>query len=116
MRPGFRRPRPADAARLGLAVALLARPGLPVRWTGSAGGPGVERTVRILGVRYLVQSTVGLSVRAGWLRRADSGVDVIHAASMLWFARAFPRQRRLALLSSLTALGFATLDLREQTR
>lgn len=112
----MRTPRPADALRVTLGAILFARPELAVRGTGSPDGVWVRRTVRILGVRYLLQSIAGLAVHRKWLRVADSGVDVVHAASMLVFAREFPDHRRMALLSGAAALVFAALDVTEQTR
>jgi hypothetical protein len=112
----MRTPRPADALRVTLGATLLVRPDLAVRGTGSPDGVWVRRTVRVLGARYLLQSTLGLAVHRQWLRAADSGVDVIHALSMLGFARQFPAHRRMALLSGAVALTFAALDVTEQTR
>ncbi|MBV9831586.1 MAG: hypothetical protein JOZ82_08295 [Marmoricola sp.] len=110
------KPRPADGLRLTLGVVLVARPDLAVRWTDSPDGTGVRRTVRILGARYLLQSGVGLTVRRRWLRVADTGVDLIHALSMLGFARAFPDHRRMALTSAGAAVAFAALDAKEHVR
>ncbi len=112
----MRRPRPADAARAGLGVVLLSRPALVVQLTDSPDGTAVRRVVRLLGARYLLQSTVGLVVTRRWLRLADTGVDVVHAGSMVGFAKAFPAHRRMAVTSAAAALLFAGLDLTEETR
>ena len=115
-RPAPRRPRPADAARVALGTALLARPGLAVRCTRSPDGAWPRRIARILGIRYVMQSTAGLATHRPWLRAADTGVDVVHAVSMLGFARAFPRHRRMAWASAAAALVFAALDATERGR
>jgi hypothetical protein len=111
-----RRPRPADAARLTVGALLLARPEMAVRVTRTPDGTGTRRVVRLLGARYLLQSTVGLAVTRQWLRLADTGVDVVHAGSMLGLAKAFPTHRRMALASAATAVLFAGLDLTERSR
>jgi hypothetical protein len=108
--------RTADRGRLALGAALLARPGIAVRVTGSPDGKGVRRTVRILGARYVVQSLGGSLVERPWVHTADTGVDVVHAVSMLGFARVFPRHRRLSLVSAGLALVFAGLDVTEPVR
>lgn len=87
-----------------------------MRWTASPDGVWPRRTARILGARYVLQSTVGLAVHRPWLRAADTGVDVVHAISMLGFARVFPRHRRMALVSGAAALAFAALDATERAR
>jgi hypothetical protein len=111
-----RKPRPADAARITMAAVLLTRPALAVRGTGSPDSTRIRRVVRLLGARYLLQATTGLLVHRPWLRAADSGVDLIHALSMLGFAHEFPAHRRMALLSGAAALTFAVLDFTEQAR
>jgi hypothetical protein len=108
--------RPTDLARLGAGVLVLARPGWVVHATGSPDGPWVRGTVRILGARYVAQAVFGSAAHRPWVRVVDTGVDVIHAVSMVGFAAAMPRHRRLALLSAVTALGFAALDWHEEPR
>lgn len=103
--------RSPDVARFVLGLLALARPGLPVRLTGSPDGPGVRRTVRVLGARYLVQAIAGSRLHGSWVPEADAGVDLVHAASMLAVAGALPRHRQLALASAATAVGFAAADL-----
>lgn len=54
------RPRPVDLARLVLGMAAVAKPDLLLRL--SARDEPLERsTVRILGARHVVRSTVGLA-------------------------------------------------------
>lgn len=106
--------RRADRARLALGALALARPGLPVRATGSRDGAAVRRTVRVLGVRYVVQSLGGRRLHRAWVPEADAAVDLVHAASMLGLARLAPRHRRLALVSAALATAFAVVDLRER--
>src|SRR3954451_22761217 len=97
-------PRTADVGRAVLGVLVVLRPDLPVRATGSPETDRVRRTVRVLGLRYLVQSIGGSLVHQPWVRAADAGTDVAHAVSMLAVARALPQHRRLAALSAVTAL------------
>lgn len=108
-------PRPVDLARLGLGAAALAKPDLFLH-LGAHDGRGVSGTVRILGGRYIVQSAGRIIVRHAWDRDADAAVDLLHAATMLALAAVVPSHRRPALLSAVTATGFATADLREKAR
>ncbi|MFC4787237.1 hypothetical protein ACT8ZV_22360 [Nocardioides sp. MAHUQ-72] len=109
----MRRP---DAARLALGVVALARPGLPVRLTGSRDGVGVRRTVRVLGGRYVVQSLGGRWLHRAWVPEADAAVDLVHAASMVGLAAFGPHRRRLVLTSAALAVAFAAADLAEARR
>src|SRR4051812_6304531 len=108
--------RPADIARLVLGAGLLAAPAWFASVAGSPTSAAVRRTIRILGVRYLVQAAAAPAIQQPWVRPIDTGVDLVHAVSMLAFAHAYPSHRRLAHLSALTALGFAGLDATETTR
>lgn len=133
-------PRPVDLARLSLGAIAVTRPGLFLRMTEGADGRGERVTVRILGARYLVQSSAGLALTQRWSQapgrpwarsrvefegwsggrpwvpEVDAAVDVVHAATMLALAAVAPTRRRLALLSAATAVGFAAADLREKMR
>lgn len=115
-RPSGVRVRPADAARLALGGVLLAAPGTVAAAADSPNSMTVRGTVRVLGARYLLQALAAPVVQRAWVRPVDTGVDLVHAASMLAFARAFPTHRRLAQLSAVTALVFAALDAAEATR
>lgn len=108
--------RRVDVARFGLGVLALARPEWLVRGTGSADGTWPRRVTRILGARYVVQSTAGVVVADRWVPAADAAVDVVHAVTMLGFARLFPDHRRLALTSGVVATGFAAADLGSHVR
>ena len=108
--------RPADAARLALGAVTLTRPDLVLRAVGTPDENRVRGTVRLLGARYVVQGVLGSLVQRPWMRVADTGVDVVHALSMVGFATLLPQHRRLAILSAVTALGFAALDWREVGR
>ena len=98
----MRRP---DAARLALGALTLAGPGLAVRLTGARDGVGVRRTVRVLGVRYVVQAVGGRWLHRAWVPEVDAAVDVVHALSMLGLAGLAPRHRRLALVSAAAGHG-----------
>jgi hypothetical protein len=110
------RPRPVDLARLGFGVWALARPLDILHLVGNDDGTGAQRATRVLGARYVVQSATGLLVRRRPLPWLDGAVDVVHAASMLGIARAFPGHRRLALTSGAAALCFGVADLTEAVR
>jgi hypothetical protein len=108
--------RPVDLARLALGTVALARPQLLVRATGSADGPWPRRVTRLLGARYVVQSTGGMVVRDRWVPEVDAAVDLAHALTTLGFAKIFPRHRRLALTSGAVAVAFGVADLTERVR
>ena len=108
--------RPVDLARLGLGVAAVSQPEAFLRLTRARDGSGVRRTVRLLGARYVIQSGGGVALERPWLPEADAAVDLVHAASMVGFAAALPRHRRLALVSAAAALVFAAADLKEKVR
>lgn len=103
--------RPPDVARLALGLLALARPGLPVRVSASRDGVGVRRTVRVLGMRYVVQSLGGRWLHHSWVPEAGAAIELVHAASMLALARVLPQHRRLALASATLATAFAAADL-----
>ena len=111
-----REARPVDVARLALGTAALARPHWFIRATRAADGTWPRRVTRILGARYVVQSAGGLLVHERWMPELDGGIDLVHAASMIGFALAFPRHRRLSVTSGLAALAFAAADLTERAR
>lgn len=109
------RPRPVDLARLVLGIAAVAKPGLLLRL--SAGDGPLERgSVRILGARYVVQSTAGLALDRPRVHQIDAAVDLIHASTMLALAVFVPSHRRLAIVSVVTATVFAVADLNDTRR
>ena len=109
-------PRPVDLARLAFGVWALARPTDALHLVGNDDGAGPRVATRILGVRYVVQAVAGVGLRRRPLPLLDGAIDLVHAASMLGAASAFPRHRRLALTSAAVALGFAAADLSEPVR
>ncbi len=97
-------------------AALLAVGG-PL-WTVVAGrSPGEvdELAVRVLGVRHLAQGVAQASA-PGLGQRFFVGVDVVHAASMVWLAIIDERRRRPALVSAAAAAGAAALTLAARRR
>jgi hypothetical protein len=108
--------RPVDIARLCLGTAALIGPGLFVRWGHAPAERGVRGTVRVLGLRYVVQSGAGFALDRAWVPATDAAVDLAHAASMGVLAVSAPRYRRLALASAATAVAFAAGDLRGRRR
>ena len=106
--------RPVDVLRLGLGSVAVAAPRrvLPpaadTRWT--------RGFTRILGGRYVVQSSAGLLEQRPWVPEVDATVDVVHALTMLGLAAVSPRHRRVALVSAAAAVAFAVLDLTEAER
>ena len=106
--------RPVDVLRLGLgAVALTAPhrvlpPAADTRWT--------RGFTRILGGRYVVQSSAGLLEQRPWVPEVDAAVDGVHALTMVGLAVVSARHRRVALVSAAAAVVFAALDLSEAER
>ena len=106
--------RPVDVLRLGLGVVALGAPSrvLPdaadTRW-----GRGFTR---ILGARYVVQSSLGLAEQKPWVATTDATIDLVHALTMIGLAGVSPRHRRIALVSAAAAVAFAVLDLQEDER
>jgi hypothetical protein len=80
-------------------------------WTVVAGRPPAEvdeLAVRVLAVRHLVQGAAQASAPA-LDQRLFLGVDVVHAASMVWLAAVDEQRRRPALVSAVVAVGAAAL-------
>ena len=106
--------RPVDVLRLGLGAAAVTAPSrlLPAaadtRWS--------RGFTRILGARYVVQSSFGLLEQRPWVPEVDAAIDVVHAATMVGLAGVSPRHRRVALASAAAAVAFAFLDLREDEK
>jgi len=91
-------------ARVSWGCLLLV---LPLRLVRTLGLPSDRRaiaTIRVLGLRHLVQAAVvggrGRRIRVGAL------VDLLHGVSMLLFARFDAPRRRAALLDATVAFGF----------
>lgn len=103
------------AAAVWGAALLVVGGGL---WTVVAGRPPGEvdeLAVRVLGVRHLAQGVAQASA-PGLDQRLFAGVDVLHAASMVWLAVVDERRRRPALVSAAAAAGAAALTLSAQRR
>lgn len=103
--------RAVDVARLTWGTVALLRPRWLIRAAGSADGVWPRRVTQILGARYVAQSAAGFAVSQRWVREVGGVVDLLHAASTVAFARAFPGHRRLALGSGAVAVVFAVADL-----
>jgi hypothetical protein len=103
--------RPVDVLRLGVGAAALAAPGRLL--TPAADTRWSRGFTRVLGARYVVQSSLGLVEQKPWTPPIDAAIDGLHAASMLGLAAVSPRHRRVALASAAAALAFAWLDLTE---
>ncbi|BCJ39730.1 hypothetical protein GCM10010168_78140 [Actinoplanes ianthinogenes] len=98
----------AAAARAGWGCVLLLTPESVLRIGGRpVPGPVLTRLARLLGARQLVQA----AVLAGWpgapVARGGAVVDVLHAATDLWYAVASPRHRPAALLDATIATALA---------
>jgi hypothetical protein len=92
-------------------LALLVVPDGVVR----ALAPGPVRPplplVRLLGARVLVQELAVLCAPNRRLVLLGAAVDGVHAASMVAAALHWPRMRRAATVSALSAAGSAVLQL-----
>lgn len=108
-------PRTVDVARLCIGVVGVVRPQVMARLS-TDGGSEVRGMIRLLGARYVLQSSAALGLRRPWIRRVGAGVDLTHATTMLALAAVAPAHRRLALLSAATATIFAATDLKEKMR
>jgi hypothetical protein len=113
-------PPSADSDRLarasGLAAAVWGTTLLGAGgaiWTVLAGrrpGEVDELAVRVLGARHLVQG-IAQAGAPGLGQRFFVGVDLLHAASMVWLAAVDERRRRPALASAAAAVGAAATTL-----
>ena len=97
-------------------TALLAAGGpLWTVVTGRRPGQVDELAVRALGARHLVQGVAqAIAPRLG--QRFFVGVDVVHAASMVWLATVDEQRRRPALVSAAVAASAAALTLAARRR
>ena len=87
-------------------------------WTVATAHPPGEvdqLAVRALGARHLLQGVVQASAPALG-QRFFVGVDVLHAASMVWLAAVDERRRRPALVSAAAAAGAVALTLAARRR
>lgn len=94
--------------RVALGLALLMRPSLGAQLTRTDPTPRILAWTRLLGARYLAQGT--FDARVAHDRRLDTGVELLHAASMLALARESRRPGRPALLSAAVALLLGAVD------
>lgn len=94
--------------RLALGALLCGRPSLVPRLTRSTPTREVLLVTRILGGRYLVHGVVDLAVPHD--PRLDVATELLHAASMVPFARRGRPHARAALLSVGVAVGLAALQ------
>ena len=69
--------------------------------------PAVRRTVRVLGLRQLVQAAVTAPTPSPAVLALGVEVDLLHAASMVALAAVRPRYRRAALAEALAATALA---------
>jgi hypothetical protein len=96
--------------RLVYGAGLVLRPQWPLARLRSD-DPTARAFVRLLGARYVAEAL--LVWRRPQLLRA---VDVLHAASMLPFARLDPRRRRVYGASAVMALAFGLTPSRDDAR
>jgi hypothetical protein len=100
------------SVRAGYGVIQLAMPGYSAEQ--QLGGPLDAATlgvVRVLGARQVTQAGLALAFPAEPWLGLGAGVDALHALSMIPLVLAAPRWRRPALVSGLTAAGFAAVGL-----
>lgn len=98
----------AGLSRIALGALAVAAPALPLRAVGAVPTRPTLITTRLLGMRYLAQGAIDLTVPHD--RRLDSAVELLHAASMLPMARRHHPHAKAARLSAATALGLVALD------
>jgi hypothetical protein len=97
--------------RGGWGGVLLLDPGLPLRLGGGEDSRGVREATRILGARHVIEAVVLSRDNNARARRWITGIDAVHALSMLGLAALSPRLRRDALLSAGSATALAALSL-----
>lgn len=100
--------RTVGLVRLGLGALLLTRPSLGPQLTGTPATSRVRLLSRVLGLRYLAQGAIDLTLRPD--RRVDIAIEVVHALSMLPLARPGRPHARLALLSAGVAATLAAAE------
>ncbi|SCF09782.1 hypothetical protein GA0074695_3454 [Micromonospora viridifaciens] len=96
-------------ARLAWGATLVVAPRRVLRRLGHPSRLAVG-TLRVLGVRHLAQAAVTLRRPVAVVLIAGAAADLLHAASALALAAVDRRQRRIALLDSAIAGGWAVLD------
>lgn len=109
--------RPLGWVRTGYGVALIALPGpttrlLARRPVGDAG----RMVVRVLGLREAAQSLVSAPRPTAAVLRVGSGLDTLHAVTMLALATRSSTWRRPALGSAVVAATFAVQALGDAQR
>ena len=92
----------------GWGLALLVRPGVVVDRRSPEFPRSRMWVVRILGLRLLAQHAAVLAAPQGRLVAAASGIDLLHAATMVPLLRE-PRYRRAALISGGVAAASAAV-------
>lgn len=95
--------------RVALGTLLLGRPALVSQLTRSSSSRDVRAVTRVLGARYLVQGALDLAVPHD--PRLDSAIELLHAATMMPFARRGRPHARAALVSAGVALTMASAPL-----
>jgi hypothetical protein len=98
------------AASQGVAgLVLLVRPGDVLDALAPAPAHPPHWLVRLLGARVVIQQAVVAAAPSRRLVLAGVAVDGLHAASMVAAALVWPRQRRAATVSALSATASAVL-------
>jgi hypothetical protein len=91
------------SAHLAQGAALLTRPRVVLNAVARTQDTPPAWVARVLGIRMLAQAAAeGIRPSRGMLRTAVA-VDLAHAASMVGAARFWPRYRRTALASAVSA-------------
>lgn len=93
-------------ARAVSGLALLLRPGRMGQVANGGAPPPPAWILRLLGARLLGQGGVELLAPQRPVLLAGAGIDAIHGASMIAAAAYWPKYRRAATASALTAFGF----------
>jgi hypothetical protein len=100
------------AAHLALGAAFVAAPDRALGVVHTRADRALSVTVRVLGVRHLLEATVAGRARSRWAIVA-AGVDAVHATSMLALAALGAPHRRPALVSAGLAGAMTALELAE---
>ena len=90
---------------------LIAAPsGVAAAAGGQAGGAPPTWSVQLLGTRMLLQGIAQVTHPGQRAMAVGTGTDLVHAASMVGVAAAWPRFRRAASASAVVAVVSATLE------
>jgi hypothetical protein len=106
----------ASAVRAGWGLVLIVAPDAVIAASNGRSDRTSRTTLRVLGLRHLVQAAVVGGHPTRTFQRLGVAVDVLHASSAVALAGIDTRQRRPALTEAAIAGGWALTGWVVQTR